>query len=154
VPFLDDFANAVSGYPAASVVLSIVDTAPVPPATPVAVNVNEIWSFQVRVRNNGHLNMTGISLHVFGENQAQVSTNAAGPWSSAITFGNLTVNAHGGQQDTVDLFFKAPAAIKPAGTVLVSAHINTFDVNLNDVLLNHSTHSFPPNATHAAQVHP
>jgi hypothetical protein len=154
MPFLDDFANAVSTYPSASVVLSIVDSAPVPPATPGAVNVNEVWSFQIRIRNNGHLNMTGVSFHVIGQNGAQVSTNAVGPWSGSIVFGNLNVNSHGGQQDTVNLFYKAPSTAKPAGTVLVSAHINGFDVNLNDILLNHSGHPLTPQATRDAQVFP
>jgi hypothetical protein len=152
--FLDDFVNAVSGYPAANVNLTIVDTAPVPPATPGAVNVNEVWSFQVRVRNNGHLNMVGVSLHIAGMNGASVSLNAAGPWVPLITFGSLTVNAHGGQQDTVNLYFKAPPAVKPAGTQLACAHIANFDVNLNDILLSHSGHADPPSGCYIAQVFP
>lgn len=152
--FLDDFYDAVTGYPAASVVLSIVDLAPVAPATPGAVNVNEVWSFQVRVRNNGVLNMTGVSLHIQGANGAQVSTAAAGPFSNLITAGNLTVNGHGGQQDTVNLFFKAPNVPKPAGTQLVSAHINGYDANLDHILVDHTGHSTVPAGSHTAEVFP
>jgi len=152
--FLDDFQSAVSGYPAANVTLSIVDTLPIAPATAGAVNVNEIWSFQVRVRNNGNLNMTGVSLRVSGQNGAQVSTNAAGPWVSSLSFGSLTLNGHGGQQDTVDLFFKAPAAPLPAGTALVSTNINGFDVNLNHILIDHTGSSATPTGAFSAQVFP
>ncbi len=153
MPFIDDFANAVTNYPAASVVLSIVDKAPVAPATAGAVNINEVWSFQVRIANGGHLNMTNVSLHVEGVNGAQVSSAAAGPWAASMTHGALTVNAHG-TQDTVNLYFKAPAVIKPAGTTLVSTHIAGFDANLNHILNDHSVHVSPPVGSYADQVHP
>ncbi len=151
--FFDDFANAVTTYPKDSVVLTIVDKAPVPPATAGAVNINEISSFQIRIANNGHLNMTNVSFHVEGLNGAQVSTAAAGPWAASITYGALTVNANG-SQDTVNLYFKAPAVIKPAGTKLVSAHIAGFDANLNHILNDHSAHSATPVGDYADQVHP
>jgi len=152
--FLDDFQNAVSGYPAASVTLTIVDKAPVPPATVAAINVNEVWSFQVRVRNNGNLNMTGVSLRIQGQNGATVSTTSAGPFSSSINFGNLSLNGHGGQQDTVNLFFKAPSTIKPAGTQLVTAQIAGFDVNLNHILIDHTLGSSSPTGIYTDQVFP
>ena len=46
--FIDDFASAVSSYPSTSVTLSIVDVA-VQTGTTGAVNVNEVWKYQVRV---------------------------------------------------------------------------------------------------------
>ena len=152
--FLDDFQNAVSGYPAASVALTIVDKAPVPPATVGAINVNEVWSFQVRVRNNGNLNMTGVSLRIQGENGATVSTTSTGPFSSSINFGNLSLAGHGGQQDTVNLFFKAPSTTRPAGTKLITAQIAGFDVNLNHILIDHTLGSSSPTGTHTDQVFP
>jgi hypothetical protein len=93
VTFIDDFASAVSSYPSTSVTLSIVDVA-VQTGTTGAVNVNEVWKYQVRVANNGHLNMTGVTLHIEGQNGAQVSTAAAGPWSTSIFPGGLNINSH------------------------------------------------------------
>lgn len=151
--FLDDFANAVIGYPATNVTLSIVDRVVQPPSVGPAVNVNEVWAFQVRVANNGYLNLTGVSLHIEGQNGAQVSTLAAGPFSASINFGSLTVTGHG-TLDTVNLFFKAPNVVKPAGTALVRAHIRSFDVNLSHILNDHTGHADPPAGTYSDQVHP
>lgn len=153
MPFFDDFASALSGYPAASVTLSIVDRVVQPPHVGPAVNTNEIWAFQVRVTNNGNLNMTGVVLHIQGQNGTQVSTLVGGPWQASITSGALTVNAHS-SQDTPNFYFKAPSAARPAGTPLVRAHIGTFDVNLNHILNNHSDHADPPSGTYSDQVFP
>ena len=46
--FLDDFANSISGYPAASVTLTFGSLA-VQSGTSGSVNVNEVWSFKVTV---------------------------------------------------------------------------------------------------------
>ena len=150
--FFDDFANAVSTYPSTSVTLSIVDVA-LQTGTAGSINVNEVWRFQVRVANNGNLNMTGVTLHIEGENGTQVSTAAAGPWSAEIFPGGLNVNGHG-SQDTVDFYFKAPSVAKPAGTALVRAHISTFDADLNRILINLSGHADPPSGTYSNQVFP
>jgi hypothetical protein len=148
VGFVEDLANAVSGYPAASVTLAIVDVATQAGPAGAAVNVNEIWRFQVRIRNNGHLNMTGVHLHIAGQNGAKVSTSLGGPWFDFITTGPLTVNAHS-SQDTVDLVFKA-GVVQPLGTALVRAHISTFDVNFDHILKSHSGHADPPSGSFTA----
>lgn len=153
--FLDDFRDAVSGYPAASVTVEIVDRAPVTPPTGTQVNINDIWSFQVRVRNNGQLNMTGVSLRINGLNGATVSTsNLAGSYVGTISsFGNMTIPAHG-TLDTVNLFLKAPNATRALGTELVSAQIAGFDVNLNHLLIDHTAFSATPRGVYADQVFP
>ena len=152
--YFDDFAHAVTTYPVTSVVLSIIDVVPQAPSTPGVVNVNEVWKFKVRVSNTGQLNLTGVSLHVVGQSGAQVSANgAAGTWTSLITIGNLTINGMG-SQDTVDIFFKAPSGVKPPNTPLVSTHINTFDVNLNRILIDLTGHADSPAGTYSNQVWP
>lgn len=154
--FLDDFQDAVTLYPTTSVTLTIPaeEIRPVGPTTPGAYNVNEVWSFKVRVRNNGNLNMTGVSIQVAGRNGAQVSPVAAGDWRSSFAFGSLSLPGHGGQQDTVNLYFKAPNAARPVGTDLVKTNINAFDVDLNHILINHSNSSATPVGTLAGQVFP
>lgn len=152
--YFDDFEEAIESYPADSVVLSIVDRAPVAPATAGAVNVNEVWSFQVRVANNGPLNMTNVALHIEGQNGAQVGTAAAGPFTASILPPALAaVNGHS-TQDSVNYFLRAPAVIKPAGTSLVRAHISGWDANLDHVLNSHSGHADPPAGSYADQVFP
>ena len=152
--YFDDFANAVAAYPSLSVTLSIVDLVVQPPGVAPAVTVNEVWAFQVRVANNGHLNMTGVSLHVEGQNGATVSTAAAGPFSPSIVPAALAaVNAHS-TQDTVNLFFKAPGVVKPAGTPLVRVHLSSWDANLDHIMSNHSGHADPPSGTYSNQVFP
>jgi hypothetical protein len=49
--FLDDFANSISGYPAASVTLTF-GSLTVQSGTSGSINVNEVWSFKVTVTNN------------------------------------------------------------------------------------------------------
>lgn len=151
---MTDFVSAVSQYPKASVMLSIVEHTPIPPATAGAVNVNEVWSFQVRIANRGSLNMTRVALGIDGQNGTQVGTTAAGPWSNSISsFGNLTVNASS-TQDSAKLYFKAPSAPRPAGSPLVRVHIQTFDANLDYILKNATGHADPPAGTYADQVYP
>jgi len=153
--FLDDFEDAVHGYPAASVTISIVNLAPITPSTPNGVNVNDIWAFNVRVRNRGNLNMTGVALNVAGMNGALVSTSATGPWLPSIScFGSLNVGGHIGQQDTPNLFFKAPGTPKDSDTQLISANICAFDVDLNHILIDHTGSSATPTGDYKTQVFP
>jgi hypothetical protein len=151
--YFDDFAKAVNDYASISVTLSIVDVV-VQTGTSGSININEVWAFHVRVSNQGQLNMVGVTLHIEGQNGAVVSKTAAGPWSPSIISGSLTVHAHGTPQDTEKLFFKAPGAVKAAGTALVRAHIQTFDANLDHILNDHSGYVDPPAGTFKAQVFP
>ena len=154
MPFFSDFAIAVDTYPVDWVTLSTIlnlNSDNIAPATPLAINVNERWRFKVRVTNNGQLNITNVVLHVLGQNGALVSTAAAGPFSSEIHPGLPNVNAHG-SQDSVYFYFQAPSVVKPAGTVLVKAHISSCDYNLNHILIDHPDHSDPPSGTYANSV--
>jgi len=153
--FFDDFAAALEKYPETSVKLSIGSVA-LQTGTSGAVNVNEVWKFKVVVDNDGPLNLTNLALHVEGQNGALVSTSSAGPFGpSVITSGSglLTVSGHSAKSSQF-LYFKAPGAAKPAGTVLAKAHISTYDANLDHILINHSIHASTPTGSYAAQVFP
>lgn len=154
MPYFDDFASAVAGYPALSVALSIPPPVVQPPGTAGAVNVNEVFAFKVKVNNNGHLNLTGVTLHVEGQHGATVSLSAAGPFVASLASPIIAaVNAHG-SQDSANLFFKAPSTTRPAGTDLVRVHISGYDVNLSHILNSHSGHADPPSIAFPAQVFP
>jgi len=159
MPFFDDFGTEVARYPTLSVQLSIVDRVAQPPATAGAVNVNEVFSFQVRVANTGNLNLTNVKIRVVGRNGATVGLVAGGPFASSILAPTIpAVNAkdiHG--QDTVNLFFKAPAVPSPATDPvkeLIRVHIADYDVNLNHILNNITTDSPAPTGAFKAQVFP
>ncbi len=151
--YFDDFANAVTAYPALSVTLSVVDVVVHPPDTGPAVNTGEVWTFQVRVANNGNLNLTDVALHVEGQNGATVSTFNGNFVTSMFPFALAAVNAHS-SQDTVSYYFKAPGVAKPAGTALVRIHISTFNANLDYPLITNTGHADPPAGTYATQVFP
>lgn len=150
--FFDDFVSAVNSYPSSHVTLSIINVA-LQTGTPGPVNVNEIWKFQVRVNNSGPLNLTGLLLHVEGQNGALVSEDAIQFSPSLITDAPMQVNGQS-QAVSAPLFFKAPDNLKPAGTALVRAHISTYDADLNRILITNTGHADPPAGIHAAQVHP
>jgi hypothetical protein len=150
--FLDDFASAVNGYPAASVTLAIVDRSVVPPGVGPAVTVNAVWAFHVRVTNNGRLNMAGLRLLIEGMNGAMVSTAAAGPFAFFITPPALpTLNARG-SQETENFYFRAPSDVKAAGTALVRAYIISWDANLDHILKNCSVGGIAPAGIYSDQV--
>jgi len=159
---LDDFVKIVQDYPKTNVVLSIVERTAVAPPNGTAVNTDDTWSFRVRIENKGHLNMTGVLLHIAGLNGALVSRSETGAWLNTIVVGGpsvglvggLTINCHDDPVETQKLYFKAPSAVKPAGTALVRVHIGAFDANLNDILRHHTGHSDPPSATYSDQVFP
>jgi len=153
--FFDDFATGISGYPGASVTLSIGSLVVQPPGTGGAVNVNEVWAFKITVTNNGHLNMTNVTLHYQGLNGATVAAAAAGPFSSSIltTATIASVPAHS-SVTTVNYFFKAPAAPTAGAQDLVDVHHNGWDANHDYLLTNLSGHANPPDKRYSAQVFP
>jgi hypothetical protein len=140
---LDDIAIALDAYATDEVSLSFINVNP--PGN--VINVNEVVPFQVRIENNGHVNMTGVSLHVHGENGALVATAQAGPFNSVITVSGLTVNG-GGSRDTGTLYFKAPSATKPAGTDLLSTHVEDWFGNFDHYFTNHTNNGTTPATGH------
>lgn len=155
MPFFDDFATAVLSYPSVSMQLSIVDVNP--PGT--SINVNEVVTFQVRIRNNGHLNLSGVVLRVEGQNGVRVSRTLL-PVIPGFQWGfasfdslPLTVNAHS-TQDTVNFYFRS-TEVHPIGTQLIQVYIHDYNVNLNDILNNHTGHPIPNIlGTYANQIFP
>lgn len=149
-------ADSVHNYPLGSVAIGIINLTNVPPSTPGAINVNEVWKFQVRVSNNGHLSLTNVYLEVEGLNGVMVSTDSNGVWGplhAQVAGTGLTVAAHG-SQDTRDYYLRAPNAPLPAGTQLIASRIRHFDAFLDHVLIGHSGRSDQPVGIHVDQVYP
>src|SRR5262245_45040127 len=139
---LTDIAAAFDTYVDDEVTLNIINVNP--PGS--VVDVNEKVPFQIRIENGGHVNMTGVSLHVHGLNGALVSAAQAGPYSGTITVSGLTVNAGtpGNTQTTATLYFQAPSTPRAAGTDLVSTHVHEWNANFNHYFTNHTNESNTP----------
>ena len=147
---LTDIATAFDTYVEDEVTLNFVNVNP-PGAV---VDINEKVPFQIQIENGGHVNMTGVSLHVHGLNGARVSAAQAGPFTDTITVSGLTVNAGtpGNVFRTVTLYFQAPSTPKPAGTDLVSTHVSEWNANFNHYFTNHTNESNTPLATYESEV--
>jgi hypothetical protein len=147
---LNDLAIELESYVDDEVTMSVIGVDPVGDL----INVNDLVAFQVRIENTGHMNMTGVSIHVHAENGAVVASLPQGPFSTdKVIVSGLTVNA-GGSRDTAFLYFKAPPTTKPAGTNLLSFHVQDYTGDWNHMFANHTTTPTGPSATYSAQVHP
>lgn len=149
--FFDDMTKAVETYPVADVELEIVDVT----FPGVALNVNEVASFRVKVTNTGPLVLTDVTLRIKAQNGATVANNgAAAPFVAEFVTQPLpTISAHGGSQLTVGspLKFKAPAQAQSARN-LVKATLEVWNCRLDHILDAHSDPLDPPSAVHAEQV--
>ena len=149
---IDELIDEVESYPANSLAIAIVNLVPIIPNVGTVINQGDIWGFQGRVTNNGHLGLTGVTLHVNGRNGAKIGLLPQGPWFNQLTTLPMTVNASGLSEDTVMLYLKAPSDPKPAGTELVEAHINDYTPSLLHIFESHSNHTTVPSGSFAAQV--
>ncbi len=107
-----DFSNAIAGYPAVSVSLTIEDKVQKSGAGGASVNVNEIWGFKVKVRNTGNLNMTNVKLRITGQNNVKVGAfyppSPAGYLADEIVEDILNVGA-GHTVTTKEFYLQAPS---------------------------------------------
>lgn len=152
--FFKIFAAAVENYPSRNVTLNIVDRAPIPPSTPGALNVNEVWSYKVSVANRGELDLTSVVLHIQGLNGVLLSGNRTGPWNTYFYPAQLASIRSDSSQTSPVYYFKTPNTVLPANTQLVRAHISTFDANLDHIMRDHSGHADPPGGSYSDQVYP
>lgn len=149
--FFADFVAAMNDYAKDYVKLSVVSVAPETPPSGNVVNVNDVWKFKVRAKNNGALNLTGLTIHIEGQNGVMVSTAPAGPWVSSVFTDTRDVDAYE-QKDGAYYYFKAPASPTTGSVDLVRAHVSSYDANLNYVLNGLSGHSDPPFGSYSATV--
>ena len=150
MPFFDDMATALAEYPVADVVLEIVDV--VVPGN--ALNVNEIASFRVRVRNNGPLSLTNVTVRVKAQNGSSVADNgAASPFVSEFVTQVLPLIRPNSAQLTVGntLKVKAPPGAQ-ASRPLVKATLEGWDASLDPILNGRSDPLDNPSGTFAAAV--
>jgi hypothetical protein len=120
---LDDIANAMDSYPRDETTIEVVNVDRVGNAADNDVNASEIWEFHVKLTNNGHVNMSGVSLHILGLNGTTVRETPTDSFGEGMIVGNLNPSGGGGVATTRAFQFKAPPGSEPAGTELFHVHI-------------------------------
>jgi len=157
---IEQLAADVTAYPTTKVTLSIVDRIQITaPGGACIVNRNDVCKFKVRIRNNGHLNMRLVSVHIKAFNGVQVSHTAQGPWGTAIDspFSNMNIDAHDMVgKDSEDFYFKAPPSATSSVVQLIQATIHDWSANLDHILHQHADFHpptpTPPGGVFSAQV--
>lgn len=161
---LFDIANELDRYPRDETSVQIINVAKVGDSDDEDVNQREVWEFNVKLTNNGHLNMTNVSLHILGLNGTRVREEPDDDWVEGMVVGDL--NPLGGAESSTSrkFQFKAPDAELPAGTQLLHTHVEEWDAEdgFNHFFSNHTKSDtqaeelgiFYPRAFHSAQVHP
>lgn len=151
---IEDLNGAIDDYANNHVEIDIINFASV--AGDGHINVGEVWTFDVRVRNNGILDMKNFRLHVQGSTWSSVGNSDAGPFSGSLISSPQDVNAH----STVTFqpfYMRADAATGGGGTEseeIVKAHTSVFDADLEHLLRDHTHHSGSPEAAYTRHIHP
>lgn len=140
MPVLDDLVSEVNKYPETHLKLEIVEVDV--PGT--ELNVSEIGTFKIRVRNSGPLDVVKLTLKITGLNGTTVAQNVIGqPFVGSIQTTPLPmVRGHGGSVVTLgDPYrFKAPNTPRSAQD-LVKVTVERWDGLLDHIFQDHSDQS-------------
>ena len=124
---LSEIADAMNRYPQDETTIEIINVAKVGDPGDTDVNEREVWEFHVKLTNNGHVDMTNVSLHILGLNGAKVRETPADTFEEGMIVGDLNPVGGGGVSTSRAFQFKAPAEEKPAGTQLLHAHVQAWN---------------------------
>lgn len=153
---IDDLLAAINTYPNGNVVISVINFSE--PGT--HINQGELCSFDVRVENNGQLDMKNVTLHVEGSGWTSVAISAwhGGPSSfsnSSISYAR-DVDAHA--STTFGKFYMMADTATPdqgqAARDLITVHVQTFDADLYHILRDHGHHAGNPEESYRRHIHP
>lgn len=149
---LEDINTAINDYPSDNVDIEIINfTGPGP-----HVNDGEVWSFKVRVSNNGMLDMKDLVLHIEGSTWASVGGASGGPFSSSYFPPSQDVNAH--STVTFQTFYaRMDQATGNGGTAqedIIKAHISTYNASMDHIYKDHPHHASIPEAVKNQHIHP
>jgi len=163
MPVLTDIANELDRYPLDETTIEIIDVAREGSANDPDINDDETWKFKVKVTNNGHINMTGVSLHVQGLNGTLVSEDPVTGFANDMVVASLNPPGGGESRQTKFFYFKpGTAANPPVNTPLLNAHIHDWGANFDHYFSNHTKDETAasdigivyPRVTHSAVVFP
>src|SRR5262245_33558781 len=110
---LDDIADALNRYPEDETAIQVINVARANGSNDSSVNACEVWDFQVKLTNNGHVDMTNVSLHILGLAGTKVRVRAQpqqqpDAFVTGIIAGNLNPGGGGGTSTSEVFQFKAP----------------------------------------------
>jgi hypothetical protein len=97
--------------------------------------VGEIFTFKVKVTNEGQLDMKGVKVRAMGTANADVSLSS-GSFGAAAVSGAFDLGAH--ESHTTGTFRGKAKAATGGAKDIVSARIDTWDATLNHILQGHS----------------
>lgn len=155
---IQDLLDDINAYPSENVTITITDF-----QEPGGhINVGEMCTFNVRVANNGHLDMLNLRLHIRGSEFTSVSADRilgipfpASPSNSEITRGR---DVPANSSVTFGRFFmRADAATPDQGSAnrdLFSVHISSYDASLHHILRDHGHHAAVPETVFNRHIHP
>ena len=147
---IDDLLIDVNNYPTDNVQLSL-DIS----GFGTHISEGELGTFTVRVRNNGHLDMNNLKLHVRASNFTSVGFI---PWAMSNSFISAGKNVSAESARTFGTFFlRADDATGSQGQdeeELLSVHISSYDASLHHILNDHSHHASQPETTSVRHIHP
>jgi hypothetical protein len=149
---LQDLLNAIDTYPADNVTIQIINF-----EEPGGhINAGEVCTFDVRVTNNGQLDMRNLRLHVQGSQWTSVKRLPTDSFGSYFISGARDVDAH--TAVTFGRFrMRADQGTPDGGTSneeLISAHISSYDAGLDHILGDHGHHASNPEAAYTRHIHP
>jgi hypothetical protein len=136
MPLIDDLLTAINAYPyhADNVEIDIVNFS----GGGGQINAGEIWNFQVRVVNNGKLDMKNLDLRIYGSEWATVSKSSFPIlFRSLLSTEKKDLDAH--STVTFGSFYmravQATGSGSPNDEHLVSVHIGSYDAGLQSTYL-------------------
>lgn len=105
------------------------------PGAGSVLNVNETFTFKIRVRNQSHLDMKNVTVRSYGSNYAQVAygTSRFGSRADSPVF---NLDAH--QTYTTGIFRGKAIRVTEKERDIVTARINTYDVSLDHIFKDHT----------------
>ncbi|MDM0118018.1 hypothetical protein QTI66_38715 [Variovorax sp. J22R133] len=136
---LNDIAKAMNSYPLDETTLDIVEVANTSDSKDTHVSSGETWKFKVKLTNNGHVNMTHVSLKVTGMHGTKVSASATAGFSDSIVAADLNPLGGGDSRITNFMFFKPPIVGTTSSTDLLEVQINDWSGDdFNHMFSNHT----------------
>ena len=153
---IDDLLTAINEYPSQQVTIDVTNFQ----EPDGHINVGENCTFNVRVENNGMLDMQNVKLHVEGSAFASVALTGffgtPGSFGSSVISGPRHIDAHASA--TFGVFhMHADAATPDEGKEnrdLFTVHISSFDADLEHVLSDQTHHAGSPEEAYNRHIHP
>jgi hypothetical protein len=147
---LDDFSQAIAGYPVDNVDLEFVELE----FAGDVLNKSETAQFRIKVTNRGPLNMTQVRLHIEAQHGARVADGVIAAFADDFDTGLFSlIPANGGSavSDGAKFKLRAPNAVQDAKT-LMRATLKEWDVNPDYLLVDNTTALDEPKANYVSAV--